>query len=124
MAEREEIKRIELRRLAELEKVRAAEGPRTDPAILIEIADLREKYGPAATAVSRAAAADDSPRSIGDLWNDVDFLRAMLSSALRRLQSLEEAAAADAIRRQASQWYVRAGIAATVVLQAYQIWRR
>lgn len=86
MAAPEDIKRIELRRLAELEKVRALEGPGTDPAILIEIADLRTKYGAAAVAVSA-----DAGGSERRLWNEIDFLRAMLSAALREFASDKEA---------------------------------
>jgi hypothetical protein len=86
MAEYAEIKRIELRRLAELEKVRALEGPGTDPAILIEIADLRTKYGADAVAVSADAGGPERR-----LWNEIDFLRAMLSAALREFASDKEA---------------------------------
>ncbi len=53
MANSDEIKAIELRRLAELEKQRAYKGLDTEPEVLLEIADLRQKYGQAATAVSR-----------------------------------------------------------------------
>lgn len=86
MASAGEIKRIELRRLAELEKVRALEGPGTDPAILIEIADLREKYGPEAVAISANEGGSDKR-----IWNEVDFIRAMLSAALREFAADKEA---------------------------------
>jgi hypothetical protein len=88
MANDAEIKIIELRRLAELEKQRAYHGIDTDPKILLEISDLRQKYGAAATAVSRdanPAQENRDPRTIRDLWNEVDFLRALISATLTRI---------------------------------------
>lgn len=99
MANTEEIKTIELRRLAELEKQRAYKGLDTEPEVLLEIADLRQKYGQAATAVSRDANPTQEhrePRTIRDLWNEVDFLRALCSSVLVRLNN-------DAISRRDRQ---------------------
>lgn len=94
MANDEAIKAIELRRLAVLEQQRAYGGIDTDPKVLLEIADLRHKYGAEATAVSRDAnpgQENRDPRTIRDLWNEVDFLRTMIGSALRRMN--EDAAA-------------------------------
>lgn len=88
MASQEEIKAIELRRLGELEKQRAYSGVDTDPKVLLEIADLRQKYGSEATAISRdanPAQEHRDPRTIRDLWNEVDFLRALCSSILTRI---------------------------------------
>lgn len=110
MAEYAEIKRIELRRLAELEKVRALEGPGTDPAILIEIADLRTKYGADAVAVST-----DAGGSERRLWNEIDFIRAMLSAALREFASDKEARKA----RQLWQTVWMAGLSVGVALNLY-----
>lgn len=109
MAAKEEIKRLELRRLAELEKVRALEGPGTDPAILIEIADLREKYGADAVAVSAGEGGSDRR-----IWNEIDFIRAMLSAALREF-------ATDKEQRKARQtwqtiWMVVLSVAAVLNL--------
>ncbi len=90
MANSDEIKAIELRRLAELEKQRAYKGLDTEPEVLLEIADLRQKYGQAATAISRDAnptQENREPRTIRDLWNEVDFLRALCSSVLVRMNS-------------------------------------
>ena len=92
MASDEEVKRIELRRLAELEKHRAYSGIDTDPKVLLEIADLRQKYGREATVVSRdanPAQEGRDPRTVRDLWNEVDFLRAMCGSILNRLNADE-----------------------------------
>ena len=88
MASEAEIKRIDLRRLAELEVQRAYKGIGTEPEVMLEIADLRQKYGSEATAVSRDAQPDTNgrePRTIRDLWNEVDFLRAMCVSILTRM---------------------------------------
>lgn len=121
MANRDEIKAIELRRLAELEKRRAAEGAHTDPAVLIEIADLRAKYGTDATAVSRAASDDSGSRSLADLWSDVDFLRALLTSALRRMTALEEAYLSDALSRKVGQLLVRGLLILNTALLIYEL---
>lgn len=88
MANDQEIAGIELRRLAELEKQRAYKGIDTEPEVLLEIADLRQKYGAAATAVSRDAnptQENRDPRTVRDLWNEVDFLRALCTSILTRI---------------------------------------
>jgi len=118
MANGDEIAAIELRRLAELEKLRAYKGIDTEPETLLEIADLRQKYGSAATAVSRdAQPAQGEPRNIRDLWNEVDFLRAMCSSILARINN----DAAHRIPRQYMQdvWMVLL----TVLLFYALVWR-
>jgi hypothetical protein len=91
MANTDEIRSIELRRLAELEKIRAYKGIDTEPAILIEISELRAKHGADAVAVSRSAGPDlGDRRPIKDLWDEVDFLRAICTSALREYASDRE----------------------------------
>lgn len=83
MANATEIRNIELRRLAELEKIRAYKGIDCEPAVLIEIAELRAKHGAEAVAISIEAGPDTGPRTIRGLWDEVDFLRAICTSALR-----------------------------------------
>lgn len=82
MASESEIKRIEMRRLAELEKQAAMNGPQTEPAVLIEIADLRNKYprqAPSTTHTDR--------RSNAAL--DYEFMMNVLAAALQRLTVIE-----------------------------------
>jgi len=92
MASEAEIKRIELRRLAELEKQAAMSGPQTEPAVLIEIADLRNKYPrvvPSATHTER--------RSNAAL--DYDFLMNTLAAALQRITAIESIVLGERERR-------------------------
>ena len=120
MANGDEIKAIELRRLAVLEQQRAYAGIDTDPKVLLEIADLRQKYGSEATAVSRdTMPAQDGrdPRNIRDLWNEVDFLRAMCSSILVRLNN-------DAAHRIPRQYLQDAWMLLLTIMLLYAlIWR-
>lgn len=83
MAPENEIKAIELRRLAELEKQAALYGPQTEPAILVEIQDLRNKYGDA----RRPNATFAERRSNQAL--DYDFLMNTVAAALQRLTIIE-----------------------------------
>lgn len=120
MANDAEIKIIELRRLAELEKQRAYSGIDTEPRILLEIADLRQKYGSEATAVSRDAnPAQDNrdPRSIRDLWNEVDFLRSLIASALQRMN-------ADVVQRRARQLIINGWMLLLTGLLLYALFFR
>jgi hypothetical protein len=90
MALEGDIKEIDLRRLAILEQQRAYAGVDCDPKILLEIADLRQKYGAEATAISRDAhplQENREPRTIRDLWNEVDFLRSLISATLTRINT-------------------------------------
>jgi hypothetical protein len=92
MASDADIKRIELRRLAELEKQAAMNGPQTDPAVLIEIADLRNKYPrvvPSATHTER--------RSNAAL--DYEFLMNTVAAALQRLTVIEGLVLGEMARR-------------------------
>ncbi len=112
MANNDEIRSIELQRLAELEKRRAYKGIGTEPEILIEISELRQKYGQAATAISRDAnpiQENREPRTIRDLWNEVDFLRALMTSAVRRMN--EDAAARLPHQRLYMAWMAAISIA-------------
>lgn len=120
MASDAEIREIELRRLAELEKVRAYKGINTEPEILIEIADLRQKYGQAATVISRDANPSQEnrdPRTIRDLWNEVDFLRALCSSVLQRINL-------DAGNRQTHQRLYMVWMAAISIALLYALFIR
>ena len=87
MASAEDIKRIDLRRLAELEKQRAYAGVDAEPKLILEIADLRAKYPTEAAEASRDST---DQRSMRDLWNEVDFLRAMMTAALREFAQDKE----------------------------------
>lgn len=120
MANSDEIRDIELRRLAELEKTRAYHGIGTAPEILIEIADLRQKYGQAATNVSRDAnpvQENREPRTIRDLWNEVDFLRSLCGSILNRMNG-------DATNRRMHQAIYMAWMALLTLLLLYALFGR
>lgn len=82
MASPDELRDIELRRLAELEKQRAYHGIDTDPEILLEIADIRARYGADAhdTPPHRVATTKDT---VAALWLEIDLIRALAASALR-----------------------------------------
>lgn len=120
MANDAEIKAIELRRLSELEKQRAYSGIDTDPKTLLEISDLRQKYGAEATAVSRDAnplQENRDVRTMRDLWNEVDFLRALLSAALRTMNG-------DAGNRTTHQRVYLAWMAAISIVLIYALFFR
>lgn len=74
-----EIKTLELRRLRELEKQAARDGPHTAPAVLIEIQDIYNKYPDA----RRPGGRDNSAL-------DYDFLMNAVAAALQRITLLEE----------------------------------
>jgi hypothetical protein len=92
----DDIRAIELRRLHELDKQAAAQGPKTDPAILIEIQDLHNRYPDA----PRNGARTDS------MWRtaaqtEMDFVMNALAAALQRITLVEQRQTqADSHRRQ------------------------
>jgi hypothetical protein len=79
----DDVAAIELRRLAELEKQAALRGPQTEPAVLVEIQDLRHKYG---TSTSRFV----RPPGGRDRTIDFDFLMNTVSAALQRVAAIEK----------------------------------
>jgi hypothetical protein len=90
----DEVRAIELRRLRELEKQAAHLGPKTDPAVLIEIQDIRRRY-------------PDAPQSrrrrsyTGDL--DLDWFSNALAAALRRITVVEGRQTEDVAERKERQ---------------------
>ena len=83
-----QIKAMDLRRLRQLQLEAAQHGPHTDPGVLIEIQDLRNKY--------------PDVRDVGGRNNDrgdYDFLMNVLAAALQRLTILEEKYHKDGTRR-------------------------
>lgn len=122
MARFEDIAPIELRRLAELEKVAAVHGPGTEPAVLIEIQDLRHKYGLAPGQRTLDA------RRRSDL--EYDFLMNTVAAALQRLTAIEGRMGADEAGRTRRQrildiWLgaLSALVLAHLVLTIVQVWR-
>lgn len=115
MANADEIKAIELRRLAELEKRRAYEGLSTPPEVLLEISELRAKYGSVATAISREAGPDLGTVTLRDLRDEIDFLRALTTSALRRVTAVEEASSKSARLRNLVFVLLAAGLLAVII---------
>jgi hypothetical protein len=74
-----DIKIMELRRLRELQLQAAQHGPHTDPGVLIEIQELRNKY--------------PEVREVGSHPNDrgdYDFLMNTVAAALQRLTLIEQ----------------------------------
>ncbi len=80
---------IEIRRLRSLEKQAALYGPMTEPAILIEIQDLKHK--------NRASSGMSRRDLVGGL--DYDFLMNVVAAALVRLGQVETNQAKDLARR-------------------------
>ncbi|MBL0830562.1 hypothetical protein JK320_25430 [Klebsiella pneumoniae] len=83
-----DIKIMELRRLRELQLQAAQHGPHTDPGVLIEIQELRNKY--------------PEVREVGSHPNDrgdYDFLMNVVAAALQRLTLLEQRSDKDDKRR-------------------------
>lgn len=114
MAPEGEIAIIELRRLAELEKQSALYGPQTEPAILIEIADLRNKYGrttPATTPAER--------RSNQAL--DYEFLMNTVAAALQRLTVIETLVLSEQAKRPIQQAINMAWMMTITVLLLYAL---
>lgn len=74
-----EVRDIELRRLAELEKRAAQFGPHTEPSVLIEIQDLHHKY-------PEIRQLNSGNRDT----LDYDFLMNTVAAALQRLTELEQ----------------------------------
>lgn len=83
------VEEIEQRRLGQLEKQAALFGPQTEPSILIEIAELRNRAGPL------------RPLQRGGFVNELDFdlVRSTVASALIRLGVIEANQAKDLSRR-------------------------
>lgn len=92
MAPEGEIRDIELRRLAELERRAALYGPQTEPATLIEIQDLRNKYG--ITQPTAYSAPRKSNQSL-----DYDFLMNTMAAALQRITAIEQIVLSEQARR-------------------------
>lgn len=83
-----DIKIMDLRRLRELQLQAAQHGPHTDPGVLIEIQELRNKY--------------PEVREVGISSNDrgdYDFLMNVVAAALQRLTLLEQRNDKDDKRR-------------------------
>lgn len=117
MASEEEIGGIEMRRLAELEKQSALYGPQTEPAILIEIADLRNKYGrttPSATVAER--------RSNQAL--DYEFLMNTVAAALQRLTIIETLVLGEKSKRPLHQAINAVWMTAITLLLLYALFGR
>lgn len=119
MATYEDIAPIELRRLAELEKQQALHGPMTEPSILIEIAELRHKYGSRRVSVGRNR--DEFEYS---------FLMSTVAAALRRVTAIEARLDRDDADRPARQKVLNiwlGAISALVVLNVavllMEMWR-
>lgn len=75
----QEIRTLELRRLRELEKQAARDGPYTAPGVLIEIQDIYNKYPDA-----------KRPKSRDNATLDLDFLLNTVAAALQRITLLEQ----------------------------------
>jgi hypothetical protein len=117
MADADEIKRIELRRLAELEKQQALHGPQTDPAVLIEIQDLRNKYG------TTQPTAYSAPRRSNQAL-DYDFLMNTLAAALQRLTVIEQLVLGDQAKRPLHQAINMAWMIIITMLLLYALFGR
>lgn len=118
----DDIRDIALRRLHELEKQAAYGGPNTDPAVLIEIQELRTKYP------NERRNGGTSQRTA--LQSEFDFLANTVAAGLVRLRSVEESQAAATTHRtelaykvdmlvyavdELGRW-MKAGAAMTIVL--------
>jgi len=88
MANAEAVRTIELRRLYELELQRALYGPHTEAAVLLEIADLRAKYGSDAVAVSKETG-PHLQASVSNFADEIDFVRTLLAVVLRKIETIE-----------------------------------
>jgi hypothetical protein len=87
----DDIAAIELKRLGELEKQAALFGPQTEPAVLVEIQDLRHRHGISA---GRRVRTDRTRESL-----DYDFLMNTVAAALQRLTAVESHQTADGQKR-------------------------
>ena len=90
-----DIRQIELRRLHELEKQAAQEGPKTDPAILIEIQDLHTRYPGTPRNGQRRGAPDRTA-----MQTELDFVINTVAAALVRLTKIEQSQEEAAETRQ------------------------
>lgn len=117
MASENEIKRIELRRLAELEKQAAMNGPQTEPSILIEIADLRNKYPRVV-----ASATHTERRSNAAL--DYEFMMNVVAAALQRLTVIEGIVMGEKEKRPRHQAINMVWMTAITLLLLYALFGR
>jgi hypothetical protein len=85
-----EIAEFERRRYVELLKQQAITGYSTEPAILLEIADLRQKYGPITTDGQTYGGSDR--RDGKNLQLDFELLMATVSSVVYRVNNVEQLA--------------------------------
>jgi hypothetical protein len=112
----DDIEEIETRRLHELEKKAALAGPQTEPAVLIEIQELKHKYRVTTTVLRR--------EFISGL--DYDFLMNTVASALVRLGVVEANQSKDRANRYWRQfihdiWMIVITIMVFLVLLMYLI---
>lgn len=107
MASDAEIRDIELSRLAQLEKQAALFGPHTEPAILIEIQELRNRHG--------MATAPSYGRRRTDQMLDFDFLMNTVAQALQRITAVE-------VKQRASEVVRNAFYIITLVGQLLILW--
>jgi hypothetical protein len=117
MAPESEIAAIETRRLAELEKQAALYGPQTEPAVLIEIADLRNKYGrttPSTTIAERRSNAA----------SDYEFLMNTVAAALQRLTVIEQLVLGERDKRPLHQAINMAWMLIITFLLLYELFGR
>jgi hypothetical protein len=85
-----EIAEFERRRYVELLKQQAITGYSTEPAILLEIADLRQKYGPIST--DGQTYGGNERRNGKNLQLDFELLMATVSSVVYRVNNVEQLA--------------------------------
>lgn len=116
----DDVRTLEIRRLRELEKTAAQYGSQTDPAILIEIQDLRQKY--------RRSGRRNNAGTRAEL--EYEFLMNTVAAALRRLTAIEARLSHDDAERPHRQrvlniWLgaISAGVAISLVLAVIQLWR-
>lgn len=83
----EQIADIEQRRYVELSKRHAAQGYSTPPEVMLEIADLYQKYGP----VELLGQARPHPERRRELDLDIKFLIAQIGSLTHRQLHIERA---------------------------------
>lgn len=111
------IQEIEQRRLGELEKQAALYGPQTEPAILIEIADLRNKYGRTTPNVTPAERRSNAA-------SDYEFLMNTVAAALQRLTVIETIVLGEKERRPMQQAINMAWMLTITFLLLYALFGR
>lgn len=80
-----DIRAIELRRLHELERQAAQFGPKTDPAILIEIQELHTRY----PGVPRNGQRQGAPTRTSE-QSEMEFVMNACAAALKRITLIEQ----------------------------------